>query len=92
MAPFPSWYQGREAVAEFHRRQPGTRRVSGARSRPGPNGHPACACDHRPAGEGAFRAMSIDVLLVERGRIAEITAFTATEAFPAFGLPAVHPG
>lgn len=86
MPPFPAWYEGREAVGEFHRRHAwaaGDWRAVAVRA----NGHPACACYLRERPEEPFRAFAIDVLRIEDGRIAEIMAFIAPELYPAFGLP-----
>ena len=52
----------------------------------GANRQPAAACYLRRPGETAFRAFAIDVLRIEDGEIAEITAFEP-DLFPAFGLP-----
>ena len=51
------------------------------------NRQPAAAVYMRGAGERAFRPLAIDVLRVERGRVAEINAFVLAELFPRFGLP-----
>jgi hypothetical protein len=39
----------------------------------------------RPA-ESTLRALSVDVLRVENGKVAEITGFVLPGLFPAFGL------
>jgi RNA polymerase sigma-70 factor (TIGR02960 family) len=50
------------------------------------NRQPTAASYLRAPGETEFRAIKLDVLRVEGGRIAEITTFDAS-LFPAFGLP-----
>jgi RNA polymerase sigma-70 factor, ECF subfamily len=50
------------------------------------NRQPAAACYRRRPGDSEFRALSLDVLRVEDGKVAEIIAFLP-EVFPAFGLP-----
>jgi RNA polymerase sigma-70 factor, ECF subfamily len=50
------------------------------------NRQPAAACYLRRPGDSEFRALSLDVLRVEDGKVAEIVAFLA-EVFAAFGLP-----
>jgi RNA polymerase sigma-70 factor, ECF subfamily len=87
MPPTPAWLQGREAVM--------TAMVQGlvpefGRWRLLPtwaNRQPAAACYLRRPGDSEYRAFSIDVLRVEDGKVAEITAFPA-DLFPAFDLPA----
>jgi RNA polymerase sigma-70 factor, ECF subfamily len=86
MPPLPAWFDGRAAVAEFHARQIFAElewRHVPTRA----NGQPACGCYSRRPGEGRYAATSIDVLRIEDGRIAEITAFILPGLFPAFGLP-----
>ncbi len=51
------------------------------------NTQPATAHYLRQPGESDFKALALDVLRVEGGRIAEITSFVSPELFPAFGLP-----
>jgi RNA polymerase sigma-70 factor, ECF subfamily len=50
------------------------------------NRQPAVACWVRRAGESEFEALAVDVLRIEDGAIAEITAFSA-DVFGAFDLP-----
>ena len=50
------------------------------------NRQPAVANYLRRPGDSEYRALAVDMLRVEDGRIAEIIAFTA-EVFPALGLP-----
>ena len=89
MPPIPGWYLGREAIVTL---------ISGAsaptsadlRAVPtGANRQPAVAWYLRRPGDTAHRALTIDVLRVEGGQIAEITAFVFPHLFPAFDLPPV---
>jgi hypothetical protein len=50
------------------------------------NRQPAAASYLKAPGDTEFRALKLDVLRLEGGRIAEITTFD-TALFPAFGLP-----
>jgi RNA polymerase sigma-70 factor (ECF subfamily) len=52
------------------------------------NRMPTAASYLRRPGDTQFRAFKLDVLRVERGKIAEITTF-GSSLFPAFGLPPV---
>lgn len=55
------------------------------------NGAPAAANHVRPPGETTWRALSIDVLQVEDGRITAIHCFLGDTAFAAFDLPLTRP-
>jgi RNA polymerase sigma-70 factor, ECF subfamily len=87
MPPHPTWFDGREAILVAMRAafdpQFGSLRaiVTGA------NGQPAVAHYLRAPGEAEYRALAIDVLRFEDGRVAEITSFPEPELFAAFGLP-----
>ena len=50
------------------------------------NRQPAAAHYLRRPGESEYRALALDVLSVDDGRIAEISSFVFPELFPAFGL------
>jgi RNA polymerase sigma-70 factor (ECF subfamily) len=50
------------------------------------NMQPAVAFYLRRPGDSQYRAFAVDVLRIEKGTIAEVTAFEA-DVFPAFGLP-----
>jgi RNA polymerase sigma-70 factor, ECF subfamily len=50
------------------------------------NRQPAVAVYVRRAGDSEFRALALDVLRIEGGRVVEVTAF-GDEVFPAFALP-----
>ena len=85
MPPYPSWYQGRDAVAAFLRRgpfKPGNRWRSLATTA---NGQLAVA-GYRWDGE-AYAAHGVHVLEVEGDRLAGWTAFIGAEVVAAFGLP-----
>jgi RNA polymerase sigma-70 factor (ECF subfamily) len=87
MPPLPTWYRGRDAVAEFLRGWPlaGT-----ARSRLVPiraNGQLAFGHYWWDASRETFLPHAIDVLTLDGAEIAEITAFLTPEAFARFGLP-----
>jgi RNA polymerase sigma-70 factor, ECF subfamily len=91
MPPYRLWYEGREAIASvladcFDPASPGyvgelRQVVTGA------NLQPALANYARWPGEGEYRALSLDVLRIERGKVVEITSFVGAELFGAFGLP-----
>jgi RNA polymerase sigma-70 factor (ECF subfamily) len=87
MPPHPTWFDGREAILVAMRAgfdpQFGSLRavVSGA------NHQPAVAHYLRAPGEPEYRALAIDVLRFEGGRVAEITSFPEAGLFAAFGLP-----
>ncbi len=89
MPPHPTWFDGREAIlvamrAAFDPRFGSLRAVvSGA------NRQPAIAHYLRAPGETEYRALAIDVLRLEGGRVAEITSFPEAGLFAAFGLPPV---
>jgi RNA polymerase sigma-70 factor (ECF subfamily) len=50
------------------------------------NMQPAVAWYLRGPAESTLRALSVDVLRVENGKVAEITGFVLPGLFPAFGL------
>jgi RNA polymerase sigma-70 factor (ECF subfamily) len=87
MPPIPTWYRGREAIAEFLAGWPlaGTRpqRMIPTRA----NGQLAFGHYTWDDGRGAFVAHAINVLTLDGARIAEITCFLAPDAFQRFGLP-----
>jgi RNA polymerase sigma-70 factor (ECF subfamily) len=90
MPPTSTWFEGRDAILKA---------LAGGLDRASPefigdwrmvpawaNRQPAAGCYLRRPGEVEYQAFSIDVLRVEDGQVAEITAF-GPELFPAFGLP-----
>ncbi|HTW99289.1 MAG TPA: sigma-70 family RNA polymerase sigma factor [Acidimicrobiales bacterium] len=104
MPPAPGWYRGHDAIAEFH-----TTYVNSQRWRHLPtwaNGQLAIGCYMLEVG-ASYRGAVIDVLTLERGRIAAVMAFLVTEAadrpagsyrgftsaelFGRFGLPSELP-
>jgi RNA polymerase sigma-70 factor, ECF subfamily len=98
MPPLPTWYSGRDAVADFLATYP----LSGAlRWRAVPthaNGQPAVAKYTWEEEAGAYLPFALDVLALDGPRIAGITAFVPRESafrdplvlrmFERFGLPA----
>jgi RNA polymerase sigma-70 factor (ECF subfamily) len=87
MPPHPTWYEGREAILIASEKgfdpEFGQLRsvVAGA------NLQPTAAHYLRPPGESEYRALSLDVLRIDDGRVAEITSFVSADLFGAFGLP-----
>jgi RNA polymerase sigma-70 factor, ECF subfamily len=87
MPPHPTWYDGREAVAEF---------LANVACRPEKGQHcfVPTAANRQPAfgvyrGEGAdAKPFAINVLRIESGLVADMHFFLYPELFPAFGLPA----
>jgi RNA polymerase sigma-70 factor (ECF subfamily) len=51
------------------------------------NRMPAVACYHRKPGASEYRAFALDVLRIEDGQIAEVTAFSIAPVLEALGLP-----
>ncbi len=86
MPPQPTLCIGRDAIADFFARHAfgaGALRLIATRA----NRQPAAANYVRAPGDDAYRAMSLDVLRIERGAIAEITTFEP-RFFAGLGLPA----
>jgi RNA polymerase sigma-70 factor, ECF subfamily len=90
MPPYPFWFQGRDANIRamsmaFDPESPYY--VGQWRCVPtGANMQPAVAFYVQRPGDSEFRAFAIDVLRIEDGQVAELTAFPQ-ELFAAFGLP-----
>jgi RNA polymerase sigma-70 factor (TIGR02960 family) len=87
MPPHPWIYDGLEAIMPLLERgltEPGTWRLVATSA----NRMPAAATYLKAHGDTEFRAFKVDVLRIERGKIAEITTFDAA-LFEAFGLPPV---
>jgi RNA polymerase sigma-70 factor, ECF subfamily len=88
MPPQPEWYAGRDATVRgwieggFGADDFGEFRCVPTSA----NRQPAVACYVKQPGESSYRALAIDVLRIEDGLIAEITAFES-RFFPLFGLP-----
>jgi RNA polymerase sigma-70 factor, ECF subfamily len=83
--PLPLWYDGRDSLLASTRRRamPGRLRYLATMA----NRQPAAASYARRPGESVYRPMGIDVLRIEDGLVAEVTAFLRPELFPVFGLP-----
>jgi RNA polymerase sigma-70 factor (ECF subfamily) len=83
--PLPLWYDGRDALVAStrHRAAAGRFRFLATTA----NRQPAAASYVRAPGESIYRPMGIDVLRIEDGLVAEITAFLRPELLAAFGLP-----
>jgi RNA polymerase sigma-70 factor (ECF subfamily) len=91
MPPQPSWYQGRDAIAEFLGRWP-LSPVKRFRLLPiSANGQPATAAYIWDEQTRTHEAESIIVLTLRNDRIEEITAFRTPELFPFLGLPEQPP-
>ena len=89
MPPHPTWFEGRAAIL-VAAEQGFDPRFGDLRSVPAwANRQPGVAHYLRAPGETQFRALAIDVLRIEDGRIDEITSFVDPELFAAFGLPSV---
>jgi len=87
MPPYPSVYDGLEALRPLLERGFGPERDGDWRLLPtGLNRMPAAASYLRRPGDTTYRAFKLDVLRVEAGRIAEITTF-GPEPVTALGLP-----
>jgi RNA polymerase sigma-70 factor (ECF subfamily) len=97
MPPLPTWYRGKEAIAEFLSRfalQDRWRLVP-ARA----NGQLAFGCYAWDAGQGSYTALSLDVLTLDGTTASEVTSFVtpstrsaardrfAAEVLERFGLP-----
>jgi RNA polymerase sigma-70 factor, ECF subfamily len=95
MPPYPMWHDGRDAITTamafgFDPTSPGY--MGRWRSKPtGANLMPAVAFYLQSPGETEYRAFGIDVLRIEDGKIAEITAFVGDRWFARFGLPPLLP-
>jgi RNA polymerase sigma-70 factor (ECF subfamily) len=90
MPPHPMWFAGRASILAFTADvfDPASPLYHGEwRSLPTrANRQPAAAHYVRRPGDSLFRAQVLDVLRIEGGKVAEVTAFVP-ELFPAFGLP-----
>jgi RNA polymerase sigma-70 factor (ECF subfamily) len=87
MPPQPLHFRGRQAVGGFigeSFRTAGTFLLVETTA----NRMPAAANYLRAPGDDTFRALSLDVLRVEAGEVAEITTFEPA-LFPFFGLPGI---
>jgi RNA polymerase sigma-70 factor, ECF subfamily len=92
MPPWREWFRGRDTIRAFfawawQRGAPDGWRVVPTSA----NGQPAFAHYTRPAADAAFQAHSIQVVTLERGEIAALTAYRDPTLFAAFDLPPVLP-
>jgi RNA polymerase sigma-70 factor, ECF subfamily len=89
MPPEPGWFQGRDVImAAWGPAMVGPEALGEFRLVPAAaNRQPAAANYVRGPGQERFEALSIDVLRIEGGVIAEVTTF-GPDKFPLFGLPA----
>lgn len=86
MPPYAKWYQGREAVADswlMPGGPPPRLRYVPTRA----NGQPALGVYVWELGRSRFVPIALDVLTLQRARIAHITAFRTPEVFARFDLP-----
>ena len=91
MPPYPMWHDGRAVIVtalamSFDRASPdyiGRWKFIPTQA----NRQPTAAAYLRAPGDSEYRAFSLDVLRIEDGKVAEITAFVGPDLFPAFGLP-----
>ncbi|MFD5248324.1 sigma-70 family RNA polymerase sigma factor [Amycolatopsis sp. NPDC058340] len=90
MPPNPLWFSGRDVFLDFVAKSldPASPTYFGEwKHLPAvANGLPAAAGYVRRPGTRVYRAQVLDVLRIEDGKVAEITAFEP-HLFPAFGLP-----
>lgn len=89
MPPLPSWYRGREAIADFLVRVPMAYDWRHLPVRA--NGQQAVACYIWDDDSGDYVARVLDVLTIRGDRIAQVTAFLDTGLFSRFGLPGTLP-
>ena len=87
MPPWPSWYNGRDAVGTFLHGWPLSARKRWRFLPTSANGQPAVAGFLWDEQTTAYRAETIIVLTFRAARIEEITAFRSPALFPRFGLP-----
>jgi RNA polymerase sigma-70 factor (ECF subfamily) len=85
MPPCPEWYRGHEAITGFLVEGPFRERWRHLPAQA--NGQPAVGCYRWDADHGAYVAAVLDVLTLDGGRIAAITAFVTPDVFRRFGLP-----
>jgi RNA polymerase sigma-70 factor, ECF subfamily len=86
MPPWAAWWRGRETIAGFSKAAAEV--CAASHTLPvRANGQVAIAYYQLDAETGRHAAAAIDVLTLEGGLIADITAFVMPGAFPHFGLP-----
>ena len=90
MPPYLEWYVGRASIVAFAQAfsdpgAPGFRgELRGVPTQA--NRQPAVAWYLRPPPDATYQALSLDVLRIEDGIVAEIIGFVLPDLFPAFGL------
>ena len=90
MPPYLEWYVGRASIVAFAQAfsdpgAPGFRgELRGVPTQA--NRQPAVAWYLRPPPDPTYQALSLDVLRIEDGVVAEITGFVRPDLFAAFGL------
>lgn len=89
MPPHPTWYAGREAILIASQKgfDPDFGHLRSVAT--GANRQPAAAHYLRMPAESEYRALALDVLSIEGGRIVEISSFVFPGLFGAFGLSPV---
>jgi RNA polymerase sigma-70 factor (ECF subfamily) len=91
MPPFPSWYQGREAILAILAAGPfGTAARRRWKLRPtSANGQPAFVFYQAEPSQGIFHAFGVQVVTIDwlSGQIAELTIFKNPSLAPYFGSP-----
>jgi RNA polymerase sigma-70 factor, ECF subfamily len=91
MPPEPTWVVGRQPLLDFFRDIFGPDPIGHMRLVPvRANRQPAAANYLRRWDEAEYHGLTLDVLRIEGGVIAEITTF-GSHLFPAFGLPPALP-
>jgi RNA polymerase sigma-70 factor, ECF subfamily len=89
MPPFPQWFLGRDAIAEFLATgfaRGGAFRFVHTQA----NGHPA-VCLYRRRDSDAYQFLHVQVLTITKTGIARIDGFHGSELAAPFGLPAALP-
>lgn len=83
--PLPLWAEGRDTFIAASRKHAAVGEYRFVPTRA--NGQPAVAIYLRPPGEPSFRPLTLEVLRVENGQVAEIIDFTFPRLFSVFALP-----
>ncbi len=90
MPPYPIWFRGREAVAQFLTKLPLGRPDRWRIIMTSANGQPALG-GYRIENDGRHHARMIQVLHASDAGLTWLPAFHDQELFPKFGLPLVYP-
>jgi RNA polymerase sigma-70 factor, ECF subfamily len=88
MPPYPRWWQGRDAVIAMFVAA-GAPRLRHIRT--SANAQPAIAWYVWDPDRDAYAASALEVITVDGGRIAQVTAFVSPALFGRFGLPDALP-